>query len=100
MLFFHVILEISGEVADQLLKSARTFTKDRGARDAKVRDLVRERDAGRINDAVLMIVSQGRDRLNNEIRKANTSPELEREASRTVEVVELGVKTYASYVGP
>ncbi|KAH8831825.1 armadillo-type protein [Flagelloscypha sp. PMI_526] len=89
MLFFHVILEISGEVADQIIKSARQFNKERVDRDAKVRDLVRERDAARINEAVLAIVGQVRERMNKG----------EPDANKVVETVELGVKTYASYVG-
>ena len=52
LLLFHLILEISGEVADQMLKAARIHNPARHARDGRVRDAVRERDAARINEAV------------------------------------------------
>jgi exportin-T len=62
-LFLHILLEISGEVADQTLKSARIFDPARHARDGKVRDEVRSRDAPAVSEAVLSIVAEGDSRL-------------------------------------
>ena len=36
LLLFHIVLEISGEVADQLIKAARTFSDIRHGRDTRV----------------------------------------------------------------
>jgi exportin-T len=94
LLFFHLLLEISGEVADQMIKSARTWTEERHVRDAKVRDAVRERDAARINEAVLTIVADNTERMNR-CRESGSSQEL----ADAVEVVDWGVRTFGSYVG-
>jgi hypothetical protein len=56
-LFFHVLIEISGEVADTILKGAREFAEDRHRRDGVVRDQIRERDSKGISEAVLAIIS-------------------------------------------
>ncbi|KAH9838251.1 armadillo-type protein [Rhodofomes roseus] len=98
LLFFHIVLEISGEVADQMIKSARQFSQARQARDARVRDAVRDRDAGRINEAVLTIVADGAERMT-ALRKAGTASAGSRELDGAVEVVDWGVRTFASYVG-
>ncbi|KAJ7637739.1 armadillo-type protein [Mycena polygramma] len=92
LLFFRIVLEISGEVADQMLKSARTFNQARQTRDARVRDAVRERDAASINEAVLTIVAEGAQTM----KKGGASP---REIEEAVEVVDLGIRTFGSYVG-
>ncbi|KAK7033114.1 Exportin-T [Favolaschia claudopus] len=92
LLFFRIVLEVSGEVADQMLKSARTFNQARQTRDARVRDAVRERDAAAINEAVLTIVSDGTQRM----KRVGASP---REIEEAVEVVDLGIRTFGSYVG-
>ncbi|KAJ7475824.1 armadillo-type protein [Mycena latifolia] len=92
LLFFHIVLEISGEVADQMLKSARPFNQARHTRDARVRDAVRERDAAGINEAVLTIVAEGTETM----KKGGASP---RELETAVEVVDLGIRTFGSYVG-
>ena len=96
LLLFHIVLEISGEVADQLIKAARTFSADRHARDSRVRDAVRERDAARINEAVLTIVADGVERMG---RMRKGGPASERELDTAIEVVDWGVRTFASYVG-
>ncbi|TBU33297.1 ARM repeat-containing protein [Dichomitus squalens] len=98
LLLFHIVLEISGEVADQLIKAARTFNPDRHARDSRVRDAVRERDAARINEAVLTIVADGVERMGR-LRKGEPGPSTERELDSAIEVVDWGVRTFASYVG-
>ncbi|CAK5283785.1 unnamed protein product [Mycena citricolor] len=92
LLFFHIVLEISGEVADQLLKSARTFDETRHQRDGRVRDAVRERDAAGINEAVLTIVADATEL----IKRNDTS---DREKASAVETVDLGIRTFGSYVG-
>ncbi|SJL09633.1 probable Exportin-T [Armillaria ostoyae] len=96
LLFFHIVLEISGEVADQMIKAARQYTTIRATRDSRVRDAVRERDAVRINEAVLTIVVEGSERMAN-IRKDQSSSN--RELDEVTEVVDWGVRTFGSYVG-
>ncbi|KAI0359842.1 ARM repeat-containing protein [Trametes cingulata] len=98
LLLFHIVLEISGEVADQLIKSARQYSAARQARDTRVRDAVRERDAARINEAVLTIVADGVERMSR-LRKDGAAPSSERELDSAIEVVDWGVRTFASYVG-
>lgn len=88
------MIEISEEVADQLLKAARTFSQQRHFRDGKVRDAVRDRDAARINEAVLTIVADSSEKLTN--ARKGESPE---NSDRLVEVVDWGVRTFGSYVG-
>jgi exportin-T len=99
LLFFHIVLEISGEVADQIIKSARTFLATRHARDGRVRDGVRERDAAKINEAVLTIVAEGAERMN-ELRKNSSLDQQTRDdLDHAIEVVDWGVRTFGSYVG-
>ena len=70
-----------------MIKSARTFNPVRHSRDARVRDAVRERDAARINEAVLTIVADDAQRMTS-LRKNNASAELGRELDGVVEVVD------------
>ncbi|KAF8656825.1 hypothetical protein AX16_002373 [Volvariella volvacea WC 439] len=97
LLFFHIVLEISGEVADQMIKSARTFTQARHQRDARVRDAVRERDASRINEAVLTIVVEASERMEG-LQKQELTLEGRKELNATIEVVDWGIRTFGSYV--
>jgi exportin-T len=98
LLLFHLILEISGEVADQLLKAARQHNPARHARDGSVRDAVRERDAPRINEAVLTIVAANIDKMT-KLRELDDSSSSRRELETAEEVVDWGIRTYGSYVG-
>ncbi|KAH6913077.1 KapM protein [Coprinopsis sp. MPI-PUGE-AT-0042] len=95
LLFFHLVLEISGEVADQMIKSARNWTQERHSRDARVRDAVRDRDAARINEAVLTIVAASAERMAVLQESDSSSPDL----AGAVEVVDWGIRTFGSYVG-
>ena len=97
LLLFHLILEISGEVADQMLKAARMHNPARHARDGRVRDAVRERDAARINEAVLTIIAANVEKLS----KLRSAPESEsgKELEQAEEVVDWGIRTFGSYVG-
>ena len=71
----------------------------RHARDGRVRDGVRERDAARINEAVLAIVAEGAERMN-ELRKSSTMDSQTRvDLDHAIEVVDWGVRTFGSYVG-
>lgn len=81
-----------------MIKSARTYNPIRNTRDARVRDAVRERDAARINEAVLTIVADGAERMSR-LRKSDGPSELERELDGVVEVVDWGIRTFGSYVG-
>ncbi|THH14212.1 hypothetical protein EW146_g6092 [Bondarzewia mesenterica] len=92
LLFFHIVLEISGEVADQIIKSARQYNSVRHARDARVRDAVRERDAARINEAVLTIIADSADRMA-KLQKGEIAPTSERETTDVIEVVDWGIRT-------
>jgi exportin-T len=98
LLFFHIVLEISGEVADQLIKSARSLNAQRHGRDGRVRDGVRERDAAKINEAVLTIVSDRARRLS-ELRKTPDVATDPKELDHIIEVVDWGVRAFSSYVG-
>lgn len=92
------MLEISGEVADQIIKSARNFNTQRHVRDARVRDSVRDRDAVNINEAVLTIVADNAGRMA-ELRKNPSAATDSRELDHVIEVVDWGVRTFGSYVG-
>lgn len=98
LLLFHLILEISGEVADQMLKAARTHNPVRHARDGRVRDTVRERDAARINEAVLTIIAANVEKMN-KLRSASDPAESRKELEQTEEVADWGIRTFGSYVG-
>ncbi|KDQ59267.1 hypothetical protein JAAARDRAFT_127823 [Jaapia argillacea MUCL 33604] len=98
LLFFHLILEISGEVADQMLKSARQYDATRQSRDTRVRDAVRERDAARINEAVLTIVANSAERMT-KLRKGGDTAAADRDLVSAEEVVDWGIRTFGSYVG-
>ncbi|OAX43155.1 ARM repeat-containing protein [Rhizopogon vinicolor AM-OR11-026] len=95
LLLFHIITEISGEVADQTIKSARTFNPVRHTRDSRVRDAVRDRDAPLINEAVLTIIVDGMERMAALRKTTTSSPEL----FEAMEIVDWGVRTFGSYAG-
>jgi exportin-T len=98
LLFFHLVLEISGEVADQVIKSARQFNPVRHERDGRVRDAVRQRDAAQINRAVLAIVERGSERMA-VLRGSSDPSDCAPEVDEVIEVVDCGIRTFASYVG-
>ena len=98
LLLFHLILEISGEVADQMLKAARMHIPARHARDGRVRDAVRERDAARINEAVLTIIAANVEKLN-KLRSTSSHEGSRNELGQAEEVVDWGIRTFGSYVG-
>lgn len=80
-----------------MIKSARQFNPVRHQRDTRVRDAVRERDAAAINEAVLTIVADGVERMAR-LRKGEAQA-TERELDMATEVVDWGMRTFASYVG-
>ncbi|KAH7106341.1 ARM repeat-containing protein [Auriculariales sp. MPI-PUGE-AT-0066] len=94
LLFFHTIIEISNEIFDQLLKSAREFTTERHARDARIRDAIRNGDdASRMNSAVLALIVDAVDKVRaaREAGKAATiGPHLE--------IVHWGLRAFALYI--
>jgi exportin-T len=90
-----MVLEISGEISDQLLKSARSFNPERHSRDGRVRDLVRERDASSLNDAVVGIVQECLTGLGH-IKKSSSGDPAEEKTLE--EVVDWGLKAFASYI--
>jgi exportin-T len=98
LLFFHLVLEISGEIADQMIKSSRPYNPSRHVRDARVRDAVRARDAAAINDAVLTIVADGTEKMSR-LREAEAATEHLPELDDIIEVVDWGARTFGSYVG-
>jgi exportin-T len=91
--FFRLLIEISSEVADQILKNARIYNTERIVRDTRIRDRVREKDAAAINQAVLTIIAEGKQKLD-AIRREQRAENL----GETQEVVDLGVRAFASYV--
>lgn len=86
-------MEISSEIADQIMKNARAFSAERMARDGRIRDLVRERDAAKINQAVLTIVVDAKQKIDQ--LRANS---VEDKSKLMEEVVDLGIRSFASYV--
>ena len=90
LLFFHTLIEISGEVADQLLKAARSFTPGRHERDVKVRDAIRDGDAAIMNDTVLAVVVDATEKLRLARAEGNAN-------SIYDEVVDWGLRAFASY---
>lgn len=91
--FFKLLMEISSEIADQIMKNARTYNAERVGRDSRIRDLVREKDAPKINNAVLTIVADAKQRIdqmraNNVVDKANFMEE----------IADLGMRAFASYI--
>lgn len=99
LLFFHIVLEISGEVADNLIKTARSYNQVRNTRDGRVRDAVRERDAASINEAVLTIVADATERMARLREKVKPTSPTGVSLDDVVEVVDWGVRTFGSYVG-
>lgn len=79
-----------------MIKSARPYNVARQARDARVRDAVRDRDAAGINEAVLTIVVEGAERME-KLKKENSVNS--QELNSAIEVVDWGVRTFGSYVG-
>ena len=77
-----------------MLKSARSFSAVRHARDGKVRDAVRARDAQGINEAVLTIVASAAEKMA-QVRKGEITAPI----NQITEVVDWGVRTFGSYVG-
>jgi exportin-T len=63
-----------------------------------VRDAVRERDASRINDAVVAIIEGDVQRMVN-LRAGGLNTEGKKELDAVTEVVDWGVRTFGSYVG-
>ncbi|PVG04220.1 ARM repeat-containing protein [Serendipita vermifera] len=93
--FLRLVQEISSEVADQVLKNARSYSAERHARDGRIRDLVRDRDAARINEAVLAIIADAKQRLD----QLNAAGDQVRKKEAYVEeIVDLGIRAFASYV--
>jgi exportin-T len=91
------VLEISGEVADQTIKAARSWNITRHQRDARVRDAVREQDAAKVNEAVLLIVAEAAERMV-KLRKIDGA-DVKKELDAVVEIVDWGIRTFGSYVG-
>jgi len=98
LLFFHIVLEISGEVADQTIRAARSWNATRHQRDMRVRDVVRERAAANVNGAVLSVVAEAAERMI-ELRKLDSAGNHKKDLDAAVETVDWGIRTFASYVG-
>lgn len=81
-----------------MIKAARTHNEARFARDGRVRDAVRERDAVRINEAVLTIVAEATEKMTM-LRKQGSGSPPDRQLDDAIEVVDWGIRTFASYVG-
>lgn len=95
--FLRLLLEISGEIHDQTIKSARTFAASRHARDASVRDAVREKDANGVNATVVGAIVEVTGRLE-AIRAGGATASDGLGETQLVELVELAIKAFTSYV--
>lgn len=58
---------------------------------------MRERDAAKVNEAVLLIVAEAAERMV-ELRKID-GPDAKKELDAAVEIVDWGIRTFGSYVG-
>ncbi|KAG8842139.1 pre-tRNA nuclear export protein, partial [Tulasnella sp. 330] len=91
----------SGEVHDQILKSARVWTEDRQNRDVRLRSTIREKEAENMNNATLTIISEAEVQMSKirEAHKANGSNfGQDDEFKRLEDVIALGVRAFAGYV--
>ncbi|KAG9091743.1 pre-tRNA nuclear export protein [Ceratobasidium sp. UAMH 11750] len=95
--FLRLLLEISGEIHDQTLKSARSFAASRHARDGRVRDAIRTKDAVGVNSTVLSVLEEVVGRLEAVRAGGPVGPD-GLGAQQLVELVELAVRAFASYV--
>lgn len=95
--FLRLLLEISGEIHDQTIKSARTFVPSRHARDTNIRDAIRAKDAVGVNAEVIRILEEVTTTL--EAIRAGGAPISDSLGQlQLVDLVELSVKAFASYV--
>ncbi|CAE6461768.1 unnamed protein product [Rhizoctonia solani] len=95
--FLRLLLEISGEIHDQTIKSARTFVASRHTRDTNIRDAIRAKDAVGVNAEVLRILEEVVTML--EALRAGGAPISESLGqTQLVELVELAIRAFASYV--
>ena len=92
-LFLHLLIEISGEVADSILKGARDFSEARHQRDAAVRDCIRENDSKGISDVVLAIISETEARL--VAARNGAAPD---EQGPLIDGISLSVRAFASLI--
>ncbi|QRV89824.1 exportin-T protein [Ceratobasidium sp. AG-Ba] len=95
--FLRLLLEISGEIHDQTLKSARSFAASRHARDGRVRDAVRTKDAVGVNSDVLGVLEEVARRLE-AVRAGGPVGTDGLGAQQLTELVELAIRAFASYV--
>jgi exportin-T len=86
------MIEISAEVADNMLKSARNASRPRLQRDSRLRDALREKDAPQVSEAVLAIITEGEERLASVRREGVARP------AALEDIVGLGMRTFASIV--
>ncbi|KAG9047337.1 pre-tRNA nuclear export protein [Tulasnella sp. UAMH 9824] len=100
LLFLRLLIELSGEVHDSILKGARTWAEDRQARDSIIRQKIRQDESENMNSAVLTIISEAEERLVKQRQEAaatGDSPARVRERAGLEEVVESGMKAFAGY---
>ncbi|EJU04760.1 Xpo1-domain-containing protein [Dacryopinax primogenitus] len=90
-LMLRVLNEVSGEIADQTVRGARTFSIGRQNRETRLKHNVREKDASNVITALVTVVTEGLDRLDSQ---GGESAERE----QVQELVTLAVQTFASYV--
>jgi exportin-T len=95
--FLRLLLEISGEIHDQTIKAARSFAASRHARDGRVRDAVREKDAVGVNGTVLGVLDEVVGRLEGVRAGGPPGPDGLGE-QQLAELVELAVRAFSSYV--
>ncbi|CAE6379710.1 unnamed protein product [Rhizoctonia solani] len=95
--FLRLLLEISGEIHDQTIKSARTFVASRHTRDTNIRDAIRAKDAVGVNAEVIRVLEEAITML--EAVRAGGAPVSETLGqAQLIELVELAIRAFASYV--
>ncbi|KIO34261.1 hypothetical protein M407DRAFT_16794 [Tulasnella calospora MUT 4182] len=100
LLFLRLLIELSGEVHDSILKGARNWAEDRQARDSIIRQKIRQDESENMNSAVLTIISEAEERLvkhRQEAAATGDSQARARERAGLEEVVESGMKAFAGY---
>ncbi|CEL55488.1 Exportin-T OS=Laccaria bicolor (strain S238N-H82 / ATCC MYA-4686) GN=LOS1 PE=3 SV=1 [Rhizoctonia solani AG-1 IB] len=95
--FLRLLLEISGEIHDQTIKSARTFVASRHTRDTNIRDAIRAKDAVGVNAEVTRVLEETIAML--EGVRAGGAPVSETIGqAQLIELIELAIRAFASYV--
>jgi exportin-T len=95
--FLRLLLEISGEIHDQTIKSARSFVLSRHSRDTNIRDAIRTKDAVGVNSEVIRILEEVTTMLE-AVRVGGAPISSSLGQTQLVDLIELAIRAFASYV--